>query len=180
MPKTTTTNKEALISGALAVLNEAHDADGLTVDALASRLRMSKSTLYKHFDGLNELTYAAIERLCTQTETDLANVFTAGTPMDTFLDVAALYGAYAERVPSALLVNRHKLPAHARMRLENAEDRLSERMFRAAMGAGASSTVAHGVRHAYDGVVRWLRTVPAEERRGRVADLTASLRRTLA
>ena len=65
------------------------------------------------------------------------------------------------------------------MRLENAEDRLSERMFRAAMGAGASSTVAHGVRHAYDGVVRWLRTVPAEERRGHVADLTAAFRRTL-
>ena len=55
MPKPTTTNKEALISGALTVLNESHDVHGLTVDALASRLRMSKSTLYKHFgskDGL--------------------------------------------------------------------------------------------------------------------------------
>ncbi len=179
MPKVSATNKETLISGAINVLHEAKDMDGLTVDVLASQLRMSKSTLYKHFDGLDDLAYAAVEHLCVQTEDDLANMFTAGTPMDTFLDVAGLYGRYAARIPVSLCVQRHKIPSAARIRLKNTEDRLGERMFRAVSGTGASSAVAYGIRAAYKGLLRYLRTVQRESRAGQVADLTAALRRAL-
>ena len=180
MPKTSTTNKNTLIDATIKILDDAKGMDGLTVDALANKLKMSKSTLYKHFEGLDDLIYATIEQLCTQTDAELGEVFTASTPMDTFHDVASLYGRYAERMPVALFVQRSKIPAHARLRLENTEERLGERMFRAAMGTGASSYIAHGVRSAYEGVVRsTARTLSWEERAMPVAELTSMFRRSL-
>jgi AcrR family transcriptional regulator len=170
--------KDDLTEATLSILEKVGGLEGLTVDALASTLRMSKSTLYKYFDGMDDLIYAAIERLCVETETDLLRIDTTG---DVFGEVAVVYGRHAERLPAGLMLSasRNRLPAAARLRLENTEERLNDRMFRAAMGTGASSYVAYGVRSAYEGMIRFLRTVPQEDRHSCVSELTATFRTAL-
>ena len=175
------TTKDDLTKMTLTVLDQPNGLSKLTVDVLASNLRMSKTTLYKHFEGMDDLLYASVERLCAETDRELAHLDTSGTPRDTFNAVASLFGSYAERLPAGLMLpaSRDRLPAAARMRLANTEERLGERMFRASMGLGASSYVAHGVRSAYEGLICFLRTVPHDERHSHVSELTAVLRAAL-
>lgn len=176
--KGTSITKDMLIDGALTALDASEGMDGLTVDLLAAQLHMSKSTLYKYFDGLQDLVYSTVEHLCEKTESELGDV--SGTPEEVFNGVARVYGSYAVRVPGPLFTNRHKLSAAARLRLENMEDRLGERMFKAAVALNASPVVAHGVRAAFNGAVRFLRTVPAEQRADQMEQLTSMFTKGLA
>jgi AcrR family transcriptional regulator len=171
------TTREDISTAILTQLDGGFDA--LTVDALARTLHMSKSTLYKHFESLDGAVYATIESLCTETGAELEEIDTSGSALDTFNNVAQVFGRYADKLPVGLIAQRHKLTTAAKMRLDNTEERLGERMFRAAMGAGASSYVAYGIRSAYEGLIRFLRTVPRGERHSHVAELTAALRKSL-
>lgn len=152
--------------------------DGLTVDSLAAQLQMSKSTLYLHYEGLSDLVYEAVERLCERIDALLTDLRT-DDPVETYFEVAWAYGEFASLLPSTALTQRHKLPAPARLRLDNTEARLGERIFRAAMAVGATSSVAHGVRGAFEGLTRSLHTVPQDQRPVYVAELTTALRRAL-
>ena len=173
--------KDTLTEATLALLDGSNGLSKLTVDALANRLKMSKSTLYKHFESMDDLLYASVERLCEETDTELTQIDTSGSPRDTFNEVAVVYGRYIERIPAGLMLpaSRERLPAAARLRLTNTEERLGDRVFRAVMGMGASSYIAYGARSGYDGLIRFLRAVPPEERPGCVAEFTALLRNGL-
>ena len=173
--------KDDLTGAALGLLDQSNGLSKLTVDALASTLSMSKSTLYKHFDGMEELIYASVERLCEATDTELTEIDTSGSSGDALDAVSGVYGRYADRLPAGLMLSgsRERLPAAARMRLENTENRLGDRVFRAAFGMGAPAHIAHGIKSAYDGMLRFLRTVPSGERSEYVAQLTATLRKGL-
>lgn len=179
--RTTRVTREALIESALRILEKANSSEALTVDALASDLHMSKTTLYKHFDGLDDLTYGVVEHLATQTETDLANIDTSGTASEIVREVASVYGRYAERMPYGLMGTRGKLPTAARLRLENVEERLGDRMFRAIMAADQTAYVAQAVRSAYDGLVhsRYLLALAPDERPAALLDWTVALRACL-
>lgn len=168
--------KQILIESAIAILNDSPKGmEGLTVDALASHLHMSKSTLYKHFESLSDLVYETAEHACIATEEDLAKTTSTKDTETAFKDTAVVYAAYSARVPSPFLTSRHKLPAKARLRLENFEERMGSRMFQAALNKGASSSVAYGVRSAFDGLLRFTAKVPPEEKRERFEDLTKTL-----
>jgi AcrR family transcriptional regulator len=167
--------RQSLTEATIAVLENSSSPDGLTVDVLANTLRMSKSTLYKYFEGRDDLLYAAVEHLAIQTDVDLANIASADSPEAVFNEVATVYGRYVDRMPTALLTvtGRRKLPLAAQLRLDNVEERLGERVFRAAMGLGASSYVAQGIRAGYEGLTRFLRTAPQNERHSCMAELTS-------
>lgn len=168
-----------LIDASLRIMDVANGVNELTVDMLANTLHMSKSTLYKHFEGLDELINAAVETVCIRAEDDLILVPITTNPMDTFRTSADIYARHVSRMPVGLLTQRGKLPNHSRLRLENTEERLGERVFRAAIGTGAPSAVAHGIRAAYEGTARALRTVPAEQRGEHIAALTDAMQRAL-
>lgn len=147
------TSATALIEGTLSALWSCDTVNDLTVDMLASRLRMSKSTLYKHFDGLEDLIYNVVEHIANQTENDLANAGTSGG----FLAVAEVYGRYSERLPNAFRGSRTKMPKSALLRLESVENRLGERVFREVIDMGHSGTTAYAIRSAFAGANKFLR-----------------------
>ena len=173
--------KDDLTGAALTLLDQSNGLSKLTVDALANTLSMSKSTLYKHYDGMDDLIYASIERVCLETDTELTQLGASGASGDALDAVSGVYGRYADRLPAGLMLSasRERLPAAARMRLENTENRLGDRVFRAVFGMGAPAHIAHGIKSAYDGMLRFLRTVPSGERSEYVAQLTAILRKGL-
>lgn len=165
-------NRDSLLQAALTLL-DAGPYDGLTIDALASTLRMSKSTLYKYFEGKDELIHALIEHLCLATETDLASNVESHLPAEVALKaMIGVYGRHAERVPRALVQQPERLPAHCRLRLENAERRLGsvcqtvvERGFASgAFKAENPSVAAYSVRAGLEGAMRFVRTEPAANR----------------
>ena len=166
--------RESLIEGTLAVLASCSDMDGLTVDRLASELKMSKSTLYKYFDGLDDLVYGTVEHLAKLTDEALLRVEGA-YPEQVYHSVAAVYVLHALSLPTALLAHRHKLQKYARIRLESTEDRLGELMFRAVINMGHSDTVAYAIRSAFDGAVRFGRTTTPDNRAAAITQLSETL-----
>jgi AcrR family transcriptional regulator len=159
-----TITRETLIQGALAAYNTT-DTDALTVDALAVTLRMSKSTLYKYFAGLDDLIYATVEHLCEATEQELSEVPSAAGAEVVFRAVAAVYGNHAARMPKTLLAFASKLPKAAQLRLENMEARLGNRMYRAALNLPKATPVtAQAVHSAFAGALRFVRTTPPDLR----------------
>lgn len=167
-----TTNRETLIHAALTALD---NSETFTVDTLASTLHMSKSTLYKYFGGLDELVYASIDHLCNQTDADLSEASSSD-----FQSVAKVFAAHACRAPSALLSHRAKVQTAARLRLDNVETRMGERMFRAAIAKGATPLVANGIRSAYIGSLRFVATVPKDQREAQFGALTETALKGLA
>ncbi len=146
--------KEDLVFGVISVLNNG-GMDALTVDALASHHKMSKSTLYKYYDGLQDLVFETVEYICEKSATDMENINTSEGAEATFRSVASVYAQYATRAPAAFLTEHYKLNPRTKLRLENMESRMGERMFRAALGLGASSSVAYAIRSSFEGMVRF-------------------------
>jgi AcrR family transcriptional regulator len=144
---------EKLVEGAISVLWSSDTVDDLTVDRLAAHLHMSKSTLYKHFEGLEDLVYNVVEHIADQTENDIASVGNG----DGFLAVAEVYGRYSERLPTAFRGPRTKMPKSALLRLESLENRLGERVFREVIDMGYPSTTAYAIRSAFAGANKFLR-----------------------
>ncbi len=157
--------QEKLIEGAIEALWSCNTVDDLTVDMLASRLHMSKSTLYKYFEGLEDLVYNVVEHIADKTENDMAN---AGNG---FMAVAEVYGRYSERLPNAFRGSRTKMPKSALLRLESVENRLGERVFREVVEIGHPGTTAYAVRSAFAGANKFMRAPDA------ASDTNASLLR---
>ena len=108
-----------ILEGAYDILDKGVYND-LTVDYLARVLRMSKSTLYKYFDGKDDLIAALVDSICTQTEDMLAScqsILKEGTveSMDVLVRV---YAGHAHRLPRALILQRHRLPVACQERVE--------------------------------------------------------------
>ena len=171
--------REDLLQTALTLL-DAGAYDGLTIDALASKLRMSKSTLYKYFEGKDELVHALVEHLCHATETDLASSVESHLPPEVaFLSMIAVYGRHAERMPRALVQQPERLPAHCRLRLENIERRLGtvcQTVVERGLAAGAfhaehGSVAAFAVRAGLEGAVRFVRTEASAARPAMIESL---------
>jgi AcrR family transcriptional regulator len=112
-------NRENLLAGAAQILDEVGTYDGLTIDALASSLKMSKSTLYKHFESKDQLVDALVTHLAAQSAQDLARtVPRQGPPVEALGAFFDAYARHADRIPSALLLQPEKMPRGCRVRLE--------------------------------------------------------------
>ena len=112
-------NRNRIMDGACLLLNEGQYG-ALTVDALARALHMSKSTLYKYFTGKQALVVSVVERACQETEQDAAEFrdWEPGQPAVKALEaVLVVYGTHGTRLPTAFVLEHHKLPRVAQRRL---------------------------------------------------------------
>jgi AcrR family transcriptional regulator len=133
-----TITRDKLLDTSCSILERGR-VDALTIDALAQSLRMSKSTLYKHFEGKDALLDAVARRACDLTLAELD-----GAPANGRFDarIAALFGVWtrhAERVPRAMLVTPDRLPRGARQALDLARER-----FEAALATACRDGIDRG------------------------------------
>lgn len=115
--------REGLLEGAASIL-ETGPYDGLTIDALASTLHMSKSTLYKHFEGKDRLVDGLVDHLCEQTEREVDAIPRDRPAAETFRRLFDALGAHFERVPRAFILQPERLPRPCRYRIEDTRRRL--------------------------------------------------------
>lgn len=111
-------NRDRLVEGALELLREAPYSD-LTVDRLARSVRMSKSTLYKHFRGKDDLVDAVVARTATAFEQSLASLPVGSSPRARVLQVLEGWQAFGEALPGGVLDELDQLPQAARRRLDS-------------------------------------------------------------
>lgn len=76
----------------------------VTMDDLASDLRMSKKTLYKHFSGKEELVRTLVENKCVSPHEDIMEIMeNGGSTQRVFGAVFPLLGRYAQEVSNVFL-----------------------------------------------------------------------------
>jgi AcrR family transcriptional regulator len=109
--------RDEILDGAAHILDSGVFQD-LTVDSLARHLHMSKSTLYKHFSSKDDLIVALVDSLCRSTERELEDTNFMDDPSDALDRIFKLYGAHAQRIPKALLLQRYKLPVVSQERMD--------------------------------------------------------------
>ncbi len=111
-------NRGRILDGAAGLLREGPYAK-LTVDALARRIRMSKSTLYKYFRDKDHL----VECLVLEATAPLLDDLSAAPPDDPRDGLRAALSAlerWGDRLPPPLLLERTRLPRAARRRVDEA------------------------------------------------------------
>ncbi len=113
-----------ILDGAAALLESGLYTD-LTVDALARSLRMSKSTLYKHFSSKDEVVVSLLEERCTATERDVESAQDK-TPRAALAYLVELCARHAERLPRAALVDEDRLPPACRRRVDATRECLAQ------------------------------------------------------
>ena len=110
--------RNQILEGAADILDQGVYGD-LTVDALARALRMSRSTLYKHFAGKDDVVVALVDGICGETETALAALPSRTLlPMEGVIQIFEVLASHADRLPRALVLQVARLP-------EACQDRLS-------------------------------------------------------
>lgn len=128
-------SRERILAGALSLLDSGRCAD-LTVDSLARSLQMSKSTLYKHFHGKEEVMVALVRDACERAEAEVERALAAGTPSEQLAELARIIGRHGQRLPRAASTEPEKLPPACLERLGRT---------RAVFAAAADRVVARGV-----------------------------------
>ena len=91
------------------------------VEALAKNLEMSKSTLYKHFRGKDEIVTSLVDSACRSTEIDLRSAAAIVDAVSALRQVGVVYAAHGARLPRALWVQRERLPGACRDRLDGTD-----------------------------------------------------------
>lgn len=109
-------SRERILEGAGLILDSGKYGH-LTVDALARSLHMSKSTLYKYFASKEDVVVALVEESCAVCEADIERALERGSPAEQLSELAGIIGRHGERLPRALLVEPHRLPAICAERL---------------------------------------------------------------
>ena len=129
-------SRHEILAGAVEILNSGVYGD-LTVDSLARHLKMSKSTLYKHFASKEALIIAIVEDVCGETEERVRQwIKSADTsPKDALARLAELWAEHAKRIPRAVILQRRRLPPHCQNRVELTSVGLN-RLLREIIGRG--------------------------------------------
>ena len=129
-------SRHEILHGAAEILNSGVYGD-LTVDSLARHLKMSKSTLYKHFASKEALIIALVEKVCGETEDQVRQwIQTANVePKEALERLAELWAEHAQRIPRAVILQRRRLPAHCQDRVELTSVGLN-RLLREIIGRG--------------------------------------------
>jgi len=132
-------SRHEILHGAAEILNSGVYGD-LTVDSLARHLKMSKSTLYKHFASKEALIIALVEKVCGETEEQVRQwIQTANVgPKEALERLAELWAEHAKRIPRAVILQRRRLPAHCQDRVELTSVGLS-RLLREIIGRGVQA-----------------------------------------
>ena len=115
--------REGLLEGAASIL-ESGPYDGLTIDALASTLHMSKSTLYKHFEGKDRLVDGLVDHLCESTEREIDTIPRDGPAAAGFQRLFDVLARHSQRMPRALILQPERLPRPCRYRIDDTRRRL--------------------------------------------------------
>ncbi len=105
-----------IVRGAMELLDSG-TLNALTVDQLAKHLRMSKSTLYKHFSSKEDLLAEVVQTVCSETESHLSQL---QEPMDLAPGLEAftqVVAGHAERLPRAMYISCDSLPPKCSARL---------------------------------------------------------------
>ena len=128
MPRKSRPNiRGEIIAAAHAILDEG-EYGNLTVDAIARSVKMSKSTLYKHFRDKDDLVIAMIGEACSQTEAALTEAATrdgdARERLSRFGDILA---DHADRMPRVAFTQRSRLPDTSVARLCRLDRTMVER-----------------------------------------------------
>lgn len=129
-------SRPEILAGAAEILNSGVYGD-LTVDSLARHLKMSKSTLYKHFASKEALIIALVEQVCGETEDQVRQwIQTANVgPQEALERLAELWAGHAQRIPRAVILQRRRLPSHCQNRVELTSAGLN-RLLREIIGRG--------------------------------------------
>jgi AcrR family transcriptional regulator len=100
-------------------------------------MKMSKSTLYKHFASKEALIIALVEEVCGETEDQVRQwVKSADTgAKDSLERLANLWAEHAMRIPRAVILQRRRLPPHCQNRVELTSVGLN-RLLREIIGRG--------------------------------------------
>ena len=131
-------NRDRILDGATGLLREGVYRD-LTVDALARRIQMSKSTLYKYYRDKDHLVDAVV----VQAARPLEEVFvqdSADRPLDGLRHVLRAWEAFADQCPAPLLLERDRLPPTASARVEGLFQRLAD-----VLAAGVGNAADRGL-----------------------------------
>ena len=109
-------SRERILEGAGSILDSGK-VGHLTVDALARSLHMSKSTLYKYFASKEDVVVALVEESCAAAEVEVVNTLSQASASVQLAELAAIVGRHGQRLPRAVLVEPHRLPAICSERL---------------------------------------------------------------
>ncbi len=110
------TPRVRLLQGATKLLDQ-QDVEALTIGALADSLRMSKSTLYKHFQNKDDLVNALVHEVCDAAHRDLDALKPDAPPLRKLEALFTVHGRHADRTPRAVLIHADALPSAAQERL---------------------------------------------------------------
>ena len=95
--------KERILDAAYARFSR-YGVRKVTMDDLASDLRMSKKTLYKYFSGKEELVKTLVEEKCVAPHEDIMEIMEGGgSTVRVFGAVFPLLGRYAQEVSTVFL-----------------------------------------------------------------------------
>jgi AcrR family transcriptional regulator len=118
-------SRARILEGARDLLDAGVYGD-LTVDALSRELRMSKSTLYKHFISKDDVIVALIEHLCAVTDRELdaldLHADSAQAALANLMDIQA---AHAQRMPRAVVMQHTRLPEACQDRIDLTRARIT-------------------------------------------------------
>lgn len=128
--------REHILQQAHALL-ETGRYSALKVEALARSLEMSKSTLYKHFRGKDEIVSQIVDAACRSTESSLHHAASIDDPVRALREVGLAYASHGARLPRALWVQRDRLPSACRERLDGT-DRALRHALQSVVTRGAS------------------------------------------
>lgn len=111
-------SRTRILQGAAEILDSGVYGD-LTVDALARALHMSKSTLYKYFASKEDVIVALVDEACATTEAELEDRRASSKgAREALAGLVEVYGAHADRVPRAVILQHRRLPAACQDRVE--------------------------------------------------------------
>jgi AcrR family transcriptional regulator len=107
-----------ILEGARRIL-EGGEMGAFTVDALARGLHMSKSTLYKYFDGKDHVLVVLVDEICDQA----AAAFGAAGDLGDLDTLGSLLADHEQRMPGALVLDEDELPSQSVARLVEVRER---------------------------------------------------------
>lgn len=110
--------RDRILAGAAQLL-EGRALSGFTVDALARTLHMSKSTLYKHFDGKEHVLVTLVREQCDTSDAALRDIRSGnGAAVERLASVAEALADHYARLPGAVVVEQDRLPNASSDRME--------------------------------------------------------------
>lgn len=113
-------NQAVILDAARKILDSGVFGD-LTVDSMARRLKMSKSTLYKFFTSKEDVIQRLVFEACDITEMEVDRTLTGGTVELQLAEVIRVMGRFSGRLPRAVILELDETPETCQERVRNTE-----------------------------------------------------------